>query len=162
MVVQAGPAARTGQGPIGRRKRPRRGRGEELRQTGFLRGQSLLVVPHSFPGTAESRSERLSELAPLLEVVNEARDVYQPVLDALPEPAHESEPTAMPQMGAAVPQSPPDGPPHRLRLRLGFAHLPPSAPAHLPAAVPPPPSVVDRWWAIPPESREAARLQRPS
>jgi hypothetical protein len=51
---------------------------------GFLRGQLLLVVPHSFPGTTESRPDRLSELAPLLEVVNEARDVCQPVPDALP------------------------------------------------------------------------------
>ena len=44
----------------------------------------LLVVAHSFPGTAESRSDRLSKLAPLLEVVNEARDVCQPVPDAVP------------------------------------------------------------------------------
>jgi hypothetical protein len=60
---------------------------EEARNRGkrvFLRGQLLLVVAHSFPGTAESRSDRLSKLAPLLEVVNEARDVCQPVPDALP------------------------------------------------------------------------------
>jgi hypothetical protein len=41
-------------------------------------------VPHSFPGTAGSLSDRLSELAPLLEVVNEARDVCQPPPDILP------------------------------------------------------------------------------
>ena len=41
MVVQAGPAARAGQSPIGRRKRPWRGRGEELRQT-VCCGASLL------------------------------------------------------------------------------------------------------------------------
>jgi hypothetical protein len=84
MVVQAGPAARAGQSPIGRRKRPWRGRGEELRQTVFCGASWLLVVPHSFPRTAESRADRLSELAPLLEVVNEARDVCQPVPDSLP------------------------------------------------------------------------------
>jgi len=41
-------------------------------------------VAHSFPRAAESLSDRLSELAPLLEVVNEARDVWQPPPDALP------------------------------------------------------------------------------
>ena len=46
--------------------------------------QLLLVVAHSFPGTTEGRSDRLSELAPLLEVVNEPRDVCQSVPDALP------------------------------------------------------------------------------
>jgi hypothetical protein len=35
------------------------------------------VVPHSFPGTAGGVSDRLSELTPLPEVVNEARDVRE-------------------------------------------------------------------------------------
>ena len=42
------------------------------------------VVAHSFPGAAESLSDRLSELTPLFEVVNEARDVCQLSPDALP------------------------------------------------------------------------------
>jgi hypothetical protein len=41
-------------------------------------------MPHSLPGTAESLSDRLSELTPLLEVVNEAGGVCQPPPDALP------------------------------------------------------------------------------
>jgi hypothetical protein len=41
-------------------------------------------VPHSFPSTAGSLSDRLSELAPLLEVVDEARDVRQSPSDNLP------------------------------------------------------------------------------
>ena len=35
----------TGQGPNGRRRRPRRGRGEELRQTAFPRGQFFWHSP---------------------------------------------------------------------------------------------------------------------
>src|ERR1700752_4962405 len=59
MVVGAGPAARAGQSPIGRRKRPRRGRGEELRQTVFCGASwrfqgalatALLPQPGGFEG----------------------------------------------------------------------------------------------------------------
>jgi hypothetical protein len=39
-------------------------------------------MPHSFPSTAGSVYDRLTELTPLPEMVNEARDVCHPALDA--------------------------------------------------------------------------------
>jgi hypothetical protein len=45
-------------------------------------------LPHSFPGAAEGRPDRLAELTPIPEMANEARNVVQPPPDLLPQPFH--------------------------------------------------------------------------
>ncbi len=60
------------------------GRQETSGETASETWRQSWVVPHPFPGTAGSLSDRLSEFPPLLEVVNEARDVCQSTTDALP------------------------------------------------------------------------------
>jgi hypothetical protein len=58
------------------------GRLRESSETANETRRRSWVMPHSFPSTAGGVYDRLSELTPLPEVVNEARDVCHPALDA--------------------------------------------------------------------------------
>ena len=72
-LLRARPSASRPVNGVGRS----RGTASETRQRSW-------VMPHSFPSTAGSPPNRLPEFAPLLEVVDEARDVCQPPPDNLP------------------------------------------------------------------------------